>query len=178
MQTPRPIGFWLKLVDRMIDEQFASTLEEHGVTRRQWQLLNILARENATVQQLDTAVAPFLSAPLPFETAPSDTTPSDTTPSDTAPSDTLDAASGDSETSADDPAETSASHLAELVESEWVRIAGSVYELTERGRIALERLSVVVDAQRTLATEGVTPDQYEQTVAVLERVARNLGWND
>lgn len=152
----------------MIDEQFASTLEEHGVTRRQWQLLNILARENATVQQLDTAVAPFLSAPLPFETAPSDT----------APSDTLDAASGDSETSADDPAETSASHLAELVESEWVRIAGSVYELTERGRIALERLSVVVDAQRTLATEGVTPDQYEQTVAVLERVARNLGWND
>ena len=152
----------------MIDEQFASTLEEHGVTRRQWQLLNILARENATVQQLDTAVAPFLSAPLPFET----------TPSDTAPSDTLDAASGDSETSADDPAETSASHLAELVESEWVRISGSVYELTERGRIALERLSVVVDAQRTLATEGVTPDQYEQTVAVLERVARNLGWND
>ena len=152
----------------MIDGQFASTLEEHGVTRRQWQLLNILARENATVQQLDTAVAPFLSAPLPFETAPSDT----------APSDTLDAASGDSETSADDPAETSASHLAELVESEWVRIAGSVYELTERGRIALERLSVVVDAQRTLATEGVTPDQYEQTVAVLERVARNLGWND
>ena len=152
----------------MIDEQFASTLEEHGVTRRQWQLLNILARENATVQQLDTAVAPFLSAPLPFETAPSDT----------APADTLDAASGDSETSADDPAETSASHLAELVESEWVRIAGSVYELTERGRIALERLSVVVDAQRTLATEGVTPDQYEQTVAVLERVARNLGWND
>ena len=157
----------------MIDEQFASTLEEHGVTRRQWQLLNILARENATVQQLDTAVAPFLSAPLPFETAPSDTTPSDT-----APSDTLDAASGDSETSADDPAETSASHLAELVESEWVRLAGSVYELTERGRIALERLSGVVDAQRTLATEGVTPDQYEQTVAVLERVARNLGWND
>lgn len=152
----------------MIDGQFASTLEEHGVTRRQWQLLNILARENATVQQLDTAVAPFLSAPLPFETAPSDT----------APSDTLDAASGDSETSADDPAETSASHLAELVESDWVRITGSVYELTERGRIALERLSGVVDAQRTLATEGVTPDQYEQTVAVLERVARNLGWND
>ena len=157
----------------MIDEQFASTLEEHGVTRRQWQLLNILARENATVQQLDTAVAPFLSAPLPSET-----TPFETAPSDTAPSDTLDAASGDSETSADDPAETSASHLAELVESEWVRISGSVYELTERGRIALERLSVVVDAQRTLATEGVTPDQYEQTVAVLERVARNLGWND
>ena len=62
MDTPRPIGFWLKLVDRMIDEQFASTLEEHGVTRRQWQLLNVLSRETATVEQLDAAVAPFLSA--------------------------------------------------------------------------------------------------------------------
>ena len=62
MDTPRPIGFWLKLVDRMIDEQFAATLEEHGVTRRQWQLLNVLSRESATVEQLDAAVAPFLSA--------------------------------------------------------------------------------------------------------------------
>jgi DNA-binding MarR family transcriptional regulator len=61
MGNPRPIGFWLKLVDRLIDEQFASTLEEHGVTRRQWQLLNVLSREPSTVVQLDAAVAPFLS---------------------------------------------------------------------------------------------------------------------
>jgi hypothetical protein len=61
MDTIRPIGFWLKLVDRMIDEQFAATLEEHGVTRRQWQLLNVLSKEPATVMQLDAAVAPFLN---------------------------------------------------------------------------------------------------------------------
>lgn len=61
MDTPRPIGFWLKLVDRLIDEQFAATLEEHGVTKRQWQLMNVLSRESATVEQLDAAVAPFLS---------------------------------------------------------------------------------------------------------------------
>lgn len=59
----RPIGFWLKLVDRLIDQQFAETLEEHGVTRRQWQLLNVLSQGEATVQQLDAAVAPFLSEP-------------------------------------------------------------------------------------------------------------------
>jgi len=34
MTDQRPIGFWLKLVDRLIDERFALTLEEHGVTRR------------------------------------------------------------------------------------------------------------------------------------------------
>jgi predicted transcriptional regulator len=45
----------------MIDERFASTLEEHGVTRRQWQLLTVLSRGSANVEQLDAAVAPFLS---------------------------------------------------------------------------------------------------------------------
>ncbi|MCU1412166.1 MAG: transcriptional regulator [Rhodoglobus sp.] len=138
MASPRPIGFWLKLVDRMIDEQFASTLEEHGVTRRQWQLLNVLSREPATVEQLDAAVAPFLSGE-----------------------------SGD----------TSAEHLAELVDSGWVT-SGARYEITERGRTAFDKLEAVVAAQRTIVTEGVTPDQYEQTVRVLERMARNLGWSD
>jgi hypothetical protein len=60
MAPPRPIGFWLKLVDRLIDESFDSLLEEHGVTRRQWQLLNVLQRGPATLEQLDSAVAPFL----------------------------------------------------------------------------------------------------------------------
>lgn len=138
MSSPRPIGFWLKLVDRMIDEQFASTLEEHGVTRRQWQLLNVLSHEPATAEQLDAAVAPFLSG------------------------------EGD---------DTSAEHLAELVDSGWVS-AGAQYDITERGRTAFDKLEAVVAAQRTIAAEGVTPDQYEQTVRVLERVARNLGWSD
>jgi len=60
MTDQRPIGFWLKLVDRLIDEQFATTLDEHGVTRRQWQLLNVLAQGSASVEKLDAAVAPFL----------------------------------------------------------------------------------------------------------------------
>ena len=127
----------------MIDEQFASTLEEHGVTRRQWQLLNVLAQEPSTVEQLDAAVAPFLVA---------------------APD------GGERESSVE--------HLTELIDSAWVDATPTGYELTERGRIALDKLSEVVAAQRTLAMEGVTPEEYEQTVAVLERVARNLGWND
>jgi predicted transcriptional regulator len=65
MADQRPIGYWLRLVDRMIDEQFAATLEEHGVTRRQWQLLSVLRNGTATVQQLDAAIAPFLSPDVP-----------------------------------------------------------------------------------------------------------------
>lgn len=137
--SPRPIGFWLKLVDRMIDEQFASTLDEHGVTRRQWQLLNVLSHEPATAERLDAAVAPFLPS---------------------------------------DEGETSAEHLAELVDSGWVAPATAGYELTDRGRGALDKLSQVVAAQRTLMTEGLTQQQYDDTLAALERMARNLGWNE
>lgn len=145
MSSPRPIGFWLKLVDRLIDEQFASTLEEHGVTRRQWQLLNVLSQEPSTADQLDAAVAPFLSA-----------------------------------SSAADPAEpeSSTEHLAELLDSEWVTHFDGIYTLTDRGRSAFDKLAEVVAINRTNATEGLTPEQYNETLAVLERVARNLGWSD
>lgn len=61
MATAMPIGYWLKLVDQLIDKQFASTLDEHGVTRRQWQLLNVLAQAPSSLEQLDAAVAPFLN---------------------------------------------------------------------------------------------------------------------
>jgi DNA-binding MarR family transcriptional regulator len=143
MPSPRPIGFWLKLVDRLIDEQFASTLEEHGVTRRQWQLLNVLSREPSTVAQLDAAVAPFLSP-------------------------TTDAA---------EP-ESSAEHLAELLDSAWLTLADDTYELTERGRAAFDKLADVVAVNRTAMTQGLTQEQYDETLTVLERMARNLGWGD
>jgi len=62
MGEARPIGYWLRLVDRLVNEQFERTLDEHGVTRVQWQLLNVLAGGAASVTQLDAAVAPFLAA--------------------------------------------------------------------------------------------------------------------
>jgi hypothetical protein len=139
MADQRPIAWWVTLVDRMIDEQFASTLDEHGVTRRQWQLLNVLVREPATIEQLDAALARFPSA---------------------------------------DGAESAAEHLTELIESAWVDATPTGYELTERGRGALDRLAAVIDAQRTLVAEGVSDEDNATTVETLERMARNLGWND
>jgi hypothetical protein len=139
MADQRPIGFWLKLVDGLTDDQFATTLEEHGVTRRQWQLLNVLARGESTVEQLDAAVAPFLAA---------------------------------------DSEDTSLDHLSELIESSWVDATPSGYELTERGRGALGRLTTVVSDQRTVMTTDLTETDYMTTVATLERMARNLGWNE
>ena len=144
MDTQQPISYWLKLVDRLIDGLFATTLEEHGITRRQWQLLNVLSTGAAGVERLDIEIAPYLSP-----------------------------------SSADASAEqvahtTSLESLTELVESDWITTDGTLYELTERGRSVVERLTVVVADEREKATVGVTPEQYDTAVAVLETMARNL----
>jgi DNA-binding MarR family transcriptional regulator len=137
MVATRPIGYWLKLVDRLIDERFDETLDEHGVTRRQWQLLGALSREDATLEQLNTEIAPFLDA---------------------------------------DTEESSASHLAELMESGWVAVAGDTYAITEQGRVAYDRLSAVVQGIRDAVADGFDEDEYATTLNALERMARNLGW--
>jgi hypothetical protein len=56
----RPIGFWLKLVDRLLDEGFDRLLGDRGLTRRHWQALTALQDGPATVGDLDTRLAPFL----------------------------------------------------------------------------------------------------------------------
>ncbi len=125
MSDQRPIGFWIKLVDRLLDEQFEATLDEHGVTREQWQLLNVLARDGAAADLTDAV---------------------------------------------DD--------VAELGESGWIVMTPTGYELTERGHGALDRLTNVVAGQRTTVGAGIPEDAYLVTVATLEHMAFNLGWNE
>jgi hypothetical protein len=144
MDTQQPIGYWVKLVDRLIDDLFATTLEEHGITRRQWQLLNVLSESAAGVERLDIKIAPFLT---PASAA--------TPPVPGAHSSSLES-------------------LTELVESDWLTTDGTLYELTDRGRTVVERLTVVIADERTRATVGVTAEQYDTAVTVLETMARNL----
>ena len=61
----QPIGFWLKLVDRLIDDSFDAVLGHAGLTRRHWQVLNLLQEAPATVQQIDAQLAPFLGGDEP-----------------------------------------------------------------------------------------------------------------
>ena len=136
MTDQRPIGFWLQLVDGLITTQFEGSIDEHGVTRRQWQLLNVLEKRPSSVGELDAAVSPFLGE-----------------------------------------GESSAEHLTELIESGWVDATPAGYELTDRGRTAFEKLATVVSANREIVSAGLSEREYSTTVATLERMARNLGWN-
>ena len=43
--TGRPLGFWLKLVDRRLSEEMETLFAADGITRRDWRILNLLAGE-------------------------------------------------------------------------------------------------------------------------------------
>jgi DNA-binding MarR family transcriptional regulator len=61
----RPIGYWLKKLDRLIDTQFELQLSTARLSRRQWQLLNLLESNPRSVPELEAALEPFLEGATP-----------------------------------------------------------------------------------------------------------------
>lgn len=55
----KPIGYWLKTLDRLIDENFDRALADQGVQRRHWQILNILQASPAPDAEIAAALGPF-----------------------------------------------------------------------------------------------------------------------
>ena len=39
----RPLGYWLRVVDGLLDREFASALDAEGISRRDWMALNVLS---------------------------------------------------------------------------------------------------------------------------------------
>lgn len=58
--SQRPIGYWLKELDRLIDKHFELQLGNAGLSRRQWQLLNLLEDHPRSVPELEAELEPFL----------------------------------------------------------------------------------------------------------------------
>ena len=56
----RPIGYWLKHLDQLIEDTFSRALTGQGLTRRHWQVLNTLAEDPASPAELTEALEPFL----------------------------------------------------------------------------------------------------------------------
>lgn len=65
----KPLGYWLMHLHNLLEEQFARTLADFGLSRRQWQALNFLNRGDTTREELATALAHFStdSGPDPLE---------------------------------------------------------------------------------------------------------------
>ena len=60
-----PIGYWLKLVDRLIGQSFDAVLGGAAITPRHWQILNLLERGPTTYAEIDDQAAPYLAPHMP-----------------------------------------------------------------------------------------------------------------
>lgn len=128
-----PIGFWLKHLDRLIENDLDRVLASESLGRRQWQVLNSLHGEPGTVLQLDERLTPFLEE--------------------------------------DEP--TVAPAVEALRQRGWVSGLVSL-ELTPEGQRAHGELLERVQQTRSRLCEGVSDQEYRDTVNVLERMSANL----
>jgi hypothetical protein len=62
----RPIGYWLKKLDGLIDAEFERQLGEASLSRRQWQVLNLIEDGPRSVPELESELKPFLREVLDF----------------------------------------------------------------------------------------------------------------
>ena len=69
--------------------------------------------------------------------------------------------------------------LRHLAERGWVEEQGDgTWSLTDEGRAARERLGEIVDGIRSRVADAVSPEDYATTMASLEAIARELGWEE
>ncbi len=59
MPERKPIGYWLKELDRRIEATLDRALAEDGVNRRQWQVMNVLGPAPAARAEVLEALRPF-----------------------------------------------------------------------------------------------------------------------
>lgn len=60
----------------------------------------------------------------------------------------------------------------------WIVRTDDGWELTDEGRAAKERLGAIVDGIRARVSGAVSSDDFATTMATLEAVARELGWDE
>lgn len=65
MVERRPIGYWLKELDRLLEEDFGRLLAAEGIGRRHWQVLNTVAAGPVSLAEVEAALAPFRSGAGP-----------------------------------------------------------------------------------------------------------------
>lgn len=128
--TERPLGFWLRAVDALLDREFARAFEGEGIDRRDWMLLNALSGDVRT---------PGLAERL--------------------------ARGG--------------KRVRRFAARGWAAQDDTgAWTLTAEGRATQERLGASVAGIRERVAGAVSPDDFATTMASLEAIARELGWDE
>ncbi|MFD1930173.1 MULTISPECIES: MarR family winged helix-turn-helix transcriptional regulator [Nonomuraea] len=61
----KPIGYWIKHLHALVEGSLDDLLAGQGVTRRHWQVMNVLFKRPRSVADLDAELGPFLSEEEP-----------------------------------------------------------------------------------------------------------------
>ncbi len=59
MTAPRPLGYWVKTLDRLIDEQFERAAESTGLSTGEWRVLNRLSVGAEQTETVEESLAPL-----------------------------------------------------------------------------------------------------------------------
>ncbi len=62
MDSTKPIGYWLKRLDELIETNLDHALEPFGLQRRHWQTLNLVAAGDRRSGDVAAELAPFLES--------------------------------------------------------------------------------------------------------------------
>jgi hypothetical protein len=151
----RPLGYWLRTVDRLLSDRFARAFESEGLTRRDWRLMNLI---DGTVPGRRLGEG---RGPSPDPDGGHD----------------RDFRRDFSHDSDHSRGHRRAKRLRRLAERGWIEEFEGDWRLTDSGREAKKRLAVEVDGIRAMVAEAVGPDDYTATVRSLEQIAVALGWD-
>lgn len=135
----QPIGYWVKQVDNLLTKQIDKAQAANGVSRSEWQVLNLLSetpslRRDRLLKKLDV----FLDASRLDEI------------------------------------------IASLFERGWLAIAAvsapgtDELSLTDEGRRQHAKILSTQKEVRQQAMQGVTSEEYETLIRVLQRIVANL----
>ena len=131
----RPIGYWLKHLDRLIEEAAEQAFAEEDLTRRHWQIMNVLRESPQGLAGLSEAIRPFWGPGAI----------------------TLDKV------------------ISELNARGWLtRDDAGRYQLTLVGQAGHAAIETKMHDIRSTVLTGLTDDDYQRTVQVLQTMAGNL----
>jgi len=135
MEMERPIGYWLKHLDRLIEAAAERTFAEQKLTRRHWQIMNVLRQSPQDASGLTEAIRPFWG--------PGTITLDEVT--------------------------SELAHRGWLTQDDTGR-----YALTPAGQAGHAAVGKKVQGIRSTSLTGLSEEDYNGTVQVLQRMAENL----
>lgn len=147
----RPLGYWLAAIEGPLRENMRTAFATFGVTRREWRVLTTLHAGPASAAEIEAALPHRRERP----------------------------ARPDHGIHPDRPGRhrTLEQVLDGFVSRGWASLDRGSFALTAEGERIHDAVLTNVQTVRASVTAGIPDEDYATTMATLERIATNVGWD-